>query len=416
MTDLLNVDEALARILSRIETLPPETVALGQALDRVLAADVYAAVDLPPFANSSMDGYAVRASDTLTAGRGKPVVLPVVMDIQAGRVPVRALNAGEAARIMTGAPLPEGADAVIPVEDTDGDWDKQAGAPLLDRVRVFRQVDAGAYVRPVGEDIQAGTQVLTAGTVLRPQELGVLAALGQATVSVTQRPRVAILSSGDELVRAEDPLTPGKIRDVNSYTLAGLVQTYGGEPLVLPGARDTLDDVRRLFHTALEQQPAMIISSAGVSVGAADLIRDVLDELGEVGFWRINLRPGKPLAFGELRGVPFFGLPGNPVSVMVTFDVLVRPALLKQGGRPSQWPLISVIAGEDMRSDGRRSYVRVRLQYRGDQPVATTTGTQSSGALMSMVLADALMIVPEGVTAIKAGDTFKARLLRPAVM
>ena len=412
MTELLNVDEALARILRRIEALPPENVSLSEALDRVLAADIRAAISLPPFANSSMDGYAVRAVDSQDASPEKPVALSVTMDIQAGTIPTGALAEGEAARIMTGAPLPDGADAVIPVEDTDGDWDKQVSAPLLDRVRVFRPVDAGAYVRPVGEDIQAGAKVLDAGTVLRPQELGVLAELGQAVVPVIRRPRVAILSSGDELVRAEDPLTPGKIRDVNSYTLAGLVRTVGGEPLVLPVARDTLEDVRRLFRSALEQQPTMIISSAGVSVGAADLIRDVLQELGEVGFWRIDLRPGKPLAFGELGGVPFFGLPGNPVSVMVTFDVLVRPALLKQGGRPAEWPLVQAVAGEDMRSDGRRSYVRVRLQYRGDQLVATTTGTQSSGALMSMVLADGLMIVPEGVTEIKAGDVFGVRLLR----
>lgn len=413
MSSLLSVDEALVRILNEIETLPPETIPLVDALDRVLATDVNAGISLPPFANSSMDGYAVRAADTASAGRANPVALRVVMDIQAGMMPAGTVEAGQAARIMTGAPLPSGADAIVPVEDTDGDWDKAAGAPPPEQVRVFREVAAGAYVRPVGEDIQAGDKVLAAGMVLRPQELGVLAALGQATVSVIQRPRVAILSSGDELVRAEDPLTPGKIRDVNSYTLAGLVQTHGTIPLVLPVARDTADEVRRLFNEALEQQPTMIISSAGVSVGAADLIRDVLQELGEVGFWRINLRPGKPLAFGELGGVPFFGLPGNPVSVMVTFDVLVRPALLKQAGRPAAWPLAQATAGEDMRSDGRRSYLRVRLQYRDGRLLATTTGTQSSGALMSMVLADGLMIVPEGVTAITAGETFAVRLLRP---
>jgi molybdopterin molybdotransferase len=412
LNDLLNVDHALTQILNHIYTLPTQAVSLEQALGRVLAADVSASINLPPFANSSMDGYAVRAHDTTGAAQDAPVRLAITADISAGAAPSQPIAAGQAARIMTGAPIPPGADAVIPVEDTDGIWDKEAGAPLPSQVSIFRSVAPGAYVRPVGEDITAGEVVLRSGTTLRPQEIGVLAALGNATVSVIRRPRVAVLSNGNELVSVEDELVPGKIRDVNSYTLAGLIHTCGGDPLRLPIARDTPGEIRSLFEAALAQQPDMIISSAGVSVGAADFIHDILRELGQVDFWRINLRPGKPVAFGQVRGVPFFGLPGNPVSVMVTFDVLVRPALLKQGGHSADWPLTTAITAEDITSDGRRSYLRVKLEYNDGELVATTTGTQSSGALMSMVLADGLMIVPEDVRHVKAGTPLQVRLLR----
>jgi molybdopterin molybdotransferase len=409
LAELLNVDRALAQILEQIAPLSVEPVALDVALDRVLAEDVVAASNLPPFANSSMDGYALRSDDV----RDAPVTLTVTMDIPAGHAPSGTLASGEAARIMTGAPMPEGADAVIPVEETDGGWDRGASTPPPAYVRVFRAVEAGAYVRPVGEDVTVGTRVLRQGTRIRPQEMGVLAALGQAQVPVYRQPRVVILSSGDELVSVEEPLIPGKIRDVNRYTLAGLVRHLGGIPLVLPPARDTAESVRATFAAALAEQPDMVMSSAGVSVGAADLVRDILDDLGRVDFWRINLRPGKPLAFGRLGNVPFFGLPGNPVSVMITYDVLVRPALLKQMGLEADWPLVTARVGERMISDGRRSYVRVKLHRTPDNGwVAVSTGTQSSGALMSMVLADGLLIVPEGMTEVAEGAMLPVRLLR----
>jgi molybdopterin molybdotransferase len=313
---------------------------------------------------------------------------------------------------MTGAPLPDGADAVVPFEQTAQGWNSGEDSPLPDTVAVYRSVRAGDSVRPVGEDISVGQTVLRAGATIRPQELGVLAALGRAHVSVVRKPRVAILSTGDELVGVDAPLTAGKIRDVNSYTLYGLVTLYGGEPMLLPAARDTLDDVRRRFNEALARQPDFILSSAGVSVGTFDVVRRVLAELGEIGFWRVNLRPGKPLAFGLLRGVPFFGLPGNPVSAMVTFDVFVRPALLKLTRRADAVPTIQAALAQNLTSDGRRSYLRVRLRRHGDRVIATTTGTQSSGALSSMVSADGLLILPEGVTQASAGDVFPVRLLR----
>jgi molybdopterin molybdotransferase len=414
MAELLNVDEAVRRIVSGVARLPDERVSLDDALGRVLAADVESDVNLPPFANSSMDGFAVRAADVANAAADHPISLRVVMDIPAGASPVQPLGAGQAARIMTGAPLPSDADAIVPVEDTDQYFSQRGESALLETVSVLKASGAGAYVRPVGEDIAAGQIVLTSGTLLRPQELGILAALGYAEVPVVRRPRVALVSSGDELVSVGEPLAPGKIRDSNSYTLAGLVRSYGGQAIRIPVARDTLDDVRDRFRQALDSQPDVILSSAGVSVGVFDVVRTVLDEMGKVDFWRINLRPGKPLAYGHLGGVPFFGLPGNPVSAMVTFDVFVRPVLLKLSGRPDAWPTVTARTGEEMTSDGRRSYIRVRLTRDNGQWVATTTGTQSSGALTSMVKADGLLIIPEDVRHVPAGTALPVRLLSRA--
>ncbi len=413
MADLLNVDRALELVLEHIHSLDAEYIALSASLGRVLAEDMMAEINVPAFANSSMDGFAVRATDTGQASKTSPLRLKVVMDIPAGSAPSRSIGDGEAARIMTGAPMPEGADAVIPVEDTDIHWMAGDNTPLPENVSIHRTLKPGDYVRPAGEDIQAGQRILEKGGLIRASEIGVLASLGCSQVSVTRQPRVAIVSTGDELVEIIAPITPGILRDSISYTLAALVSTYGAIPIRIPTARDTLDDVRRRFREALDHQPDVIISSAGVSVGAFDVVRTVLEELGQVNFWRINLRPGKPLAFGHLAGVPFFGLPGNPVSAMVTFDVFVRPALLKLGQQPDQSITLTAVLGEDLRSDGRRSYLRVRLERQNEHWTAHLTGTQSSGALMSMVLADGLMIVPEGVEALPADSPVTVRLLRP---
>lgn len=412
LADLLNVDRALEQILSQIRLLPPEEVPLPATLGRVLAEDIQSQIDLPPFNNSAMDGYAVRTKDLSGATPETPIQLTIVMDIAAGYVPTGSLAPGEAARIMTGACVPEGADAVVPVEDTNGQRDDDSSELPATQVNVFRAVSPGEHIRPTGSDLAAGTLVLTTGTVLRPQEIGMLVALGYATVRVYRRPRVVILSHGDELIEVDEPLVSGKIRDVNSYTIAALVETSGAEPVRLPIAHDTLDELRRLFKAALDHRPDMIISSAGVSVGATDLIRTVLKELGTVDFWRVNLRPGKPFAFGQLQDVPFFGLPGNPVSAMVTFDLFVRPSLLKQAGHIAEWPSAMAVVGEAMQSDGRRSYLRVKLDQIDDQLVATSVGSQSSSALISMVLADGLLIVPENMTDIPVGISLPVRLLR----
>ncbi len=411
MTGLLTVDEAIERILAAIAPLPAERTPLDEASGRVLAEDIRSDINLPPFDNSSMDGFALRAADIASARRDAPIRLRVTMDIPAGSSPSGSLGAGEAARIMTGAPIPAGADAIIPVEDTDASFNA-ADSSLQAEVAVLRSVESGAYVRPKGEDIAAGQIVLATGTLIRPAEVGVLAALGRGTVSVTRAPRVAIVSTGDELVGVDEPLAPGKIRDSNGYTLAALVRSYHGIPIRLPVARDTLVDVRRRFGEALDQKPDLILSSAGVSVGAFDVVRTVLDEIGKVNFWRVNLRPGKPLAFGQLGGVPFFGLPGNPVSAMVTFDVFVRPVLLRLSQRPDIWPTITAVTSEVLVLDGRQTYARVTLAREDGRLVARTTGTQSSGALTSMVRADGLMIIPAGVTDLPVGSELPVRLMK----
>ncbi len=393
--------------------MPSEHVPIAEALGRVLALDAIATTPIPPFANASMDGYAIRAADVYAAGADQPVTLDVIGDVRAGMVLQQPIKAGQAARIMTGAPLPGGADAVIPVEDTDDVWNTTGDAALPERVAVMRSAAPGDYVRPAGEDIASGDRILSAGSRLRPQDIGVLVSIGYAQVAVRRQPRVAIIATGDELVDAGLPLEPGQIRNSNSYVLAGLIAEHGGEALRLPIARDTLDSVRRTFRDALALDPDIIISSAGVSVGTHDVVRAVVDELGRVELWRINLRPGKPLAFGHVQGVPFIGLPGNPVSAMVTFDVFVRPALMQMlGGDPHDVPMAEAVLGETVVSDGRRSYLRVRLRRESGQLVAYVTGTQSSGVLMSMVTADGLLIVPEGVTEAQAGSRYPVRLLR----
>ena len=412
MSNLLNVDTASENILASVKTLPGETVPLAEAHGRVIAEDIVSPIDLPPFDNSAMDGYALYSEDSKDAGRACPIALPVVMDILAGSAPSEGLQRGRAARIMTGAPIPAGADAVIPVEDTDDDWQKGEGAAAPDQVRLFRSLRPGENIRRAGENITAGDRVMPAGTAIGPAEIGMLAGIGCAKVAVIRRPKVVILSSGDELVDIHHTPEPGQIRDTNSYTLAGLVRQAGGVPIRLPIADDALDSIRALYRRALDINPDMVISTAGVSVGAADLVRVVMNELGDIDFWRINMRPGKPLAYGTLRGVPFFGLPGNPVSTMVTFEVLVRPALAKIAGRIIRQRTVKARTADDMKSDGRRSYNRVTLERGAEGFIARSTGIQSSGALMSMVLADGLAVIPEGLTLAPAGTELDVMLLR----
>lgn len=413
MSRLRSVDDVLQQILDQTTELPAEHVPIAHALGRVLAFDIVAGESLPPFTSSSMDGYAVRAADVTHASPTNPVCLTVTETILAGMVPAQHVGAGQAARIMTGAPMPDGADAVVPVESTDDTWQSTGEIDDRNTVNIRRAVRLWDYVRPVGEDIRKGDMVLHAYTELRPQDVGMLASLGHAQVRVVRQPRVAIVATGDELVDVNEPLAPGKIRNSNSYVLSALVTAVGGIPLVLPIAHDTLTDVRSLLQKAVAQQPDVIISSAGVSVGTHDVVRAVVNEMGQVEVWRVNLRPGKPLAFGHIQRVPFFGLPGNPVSTMVTFDIFVRPMLLRQMGLDPHTVLMrEAVLGETLRSDGRRSYVRVRLERQGADLVAYSTGTQSSGALMSMVLADGLLIIPEGVTEAPKGNRYHVRLLR----
>jgi molybdopterin molybdotransferase len=408
MSELMSVDDALKHILADLPPVGTETIALDDALGRVLAVDALATSDQPPFDTSSVDGYAVIAADVQQA----PVTLNVAMDIPAGSFPTASLARGQAARIMTGAPVPAGADAIVMVEDTDSGWNAGGDTALARTVTIQRSAPSGANLRMTGENIRTGQIVVSAGTHLAPAHIGVLASIGATQLEVMRRPRAVIMTSGDEVVPPEQTPGHGQIRDSNNAMLAALVRQYGGEPIVLPIAPDRLDAVRDMFHAALEHAPDLLISSAGVSVGTADYIRVVLEEIGQVNFWRINLRPGKPLAYGHIAGKPFFGLPGNPVSAMVTFEVFVRSALLKMQGRRDTPAAVRVIVDEDMKSDGRRSFLRVTLTRRDGRLYARSTGTQSSGALISMVIADGLLIVPEGVRQVPRGTELEVRLLR----
>lgn len=407
----LTVREALALILSRMSVLPAEVVALSNALGRVLAAPVVAQDDLPPFANSSMDGYAVRAADLTSANSDSPIRLRVVGDIAAGATPLVEVTSGTAARIMTGAPLPHGADTVVPVEDTDEPW-RDANRPLPAYVSIGRSAQPGDYVRYPGEDIRAGETVISSGSILRPQEIGVLAALGQERVTVVRRPRVGVLATGDELVEVSASLSPGKIRNSNSYAQAAQVRALGGEPVELGIARDTTADVRAKLETAVSLGVDLLVSSAGVSVGAYDVVKDVLDESGDVAFWRVRMRPGKPLAFGAYRGIPYLGLPGNPVSAMVSFEMFARPSILKMGGHQSlERPRVRVIFLEDAGSDGRESYLRAVVSREDGRYVARATGNQGSHVMTSLTRANALVIVPEGVREVAAGMELDAVMI-----
>jgi molybdopterin molybdotransferase len=408
---LLSVEQARARILSHFQPVKTESVPLSQAAHRVLAMDIHAADDLPLFDNSSMDGFALRAADTANAADASRVTLRVVADIPAGSAPTISLAPGEAARIMTGAQLPHGADAVVPVEDTDF-HNRDAGSQPPKEVQLARPVKPGENVRPRGMDVRAGDIVLQRGVRINAQSAGILAMLGFSEVEVYKKPRVALLSSGDELLEVNAPLESGKIRDSNSYMLAALIESAGAEVVRLGVAKDTRESVRSLLEGAVEQHVDLILSSAGVSVGAYDFVKEVIEANGALDFWRVNMRPGKPLAFGEYRNIPFIGLPGNPVSAFAGFEVFVRPTLgrlggLSDGGRHT----VKVRSGEEILSDGRESYLRAVLHEENGVLVAKLTGHQGSGNLLSLVQADALLIIPAGVKCVPAGQAVDAWLL-----
>ncbi len=409
--EYLTVEEALSAVLAGVSVLGEEIVPLPEALGRVLTSAVSAQDSLPPFANSSMDGYALRAADIVDATMDEPTSLRVVADIAAGSPPTEAVTVGTAARIMTGAPLPEGADAVIPVEDTDEPW-RDAERPLPDRIAIRRSVKAGDYVRLPGEDIVAGHEVLPVGHLVRPQEIGVLASLGVAEVAVVKRPKVGILATGDELIPVEQPLQPGKIRNSNSYTQAAQVRAMGAIPVDLGVAADTEADVWEKLAAGLMAGVDLFISSAGVSVGAYDVVKAVLEAEGNVGFWRVRMRPGKPLAYGTFKGIPYLGLPGNPVSAMVSFETFARPAILKMSGRRDlERPTVQVVMREEIHSDGRQSYIRAIVKREGERYTAVTTGGQGSHMMTSLVKANALVIVPEGVQYVGVGQSLPALMI-----
>ncbi len=409
--EYLSVSDALKTVLDAIQVLPAVPTNLLDGLHRVLAEPIVAQHDLPPFANSSMDGFAIRAQDVLRATKDNPAKLKVIADIAAGQSPQISIITGSAARITTGAPMPDGADSVIPVEDTDERWQDRS-RPLPDSIQIYRAVRPGAYVRLPGEDIQAADQVLSPGCVLRPQELGLIASLGYKKVSVIGRAKVGILATGNELVDIAQPLGPGQIRNSNSYTQAAQVLACDAEPVILGVANDSEDSVRERLQLAIDKGVNLIISSAGVSVGAYDVVKSVLEFDGNILFWRVRMRPGKPLTFGFYRGVPYLGLPGNPVSAMVSFDRFARPAILKMSGyKQLERQPLTVIIEDEIQSDGRESYLRAVVTREGGQYRARIFEGQGSHMLSSLVGANALVKVPENVEYVGEGSFLEAIMI-----
>lgn len=410
----ISVDEALDYILRRMAPLDSHPIPIVEALDRVLAENIVSPVNIPPFVNSAMDGYAVRSGDVVSASLELPILLKVAAEVPAGAVPEGPVEPGTAVRIMTGAPVPPGSDAVVPFELTSEGRD-EAGQ-TAGQVAIYKSVRAGDNVREAGEDIWKGQKVLSAGHVLRPPDIGILAAMGYPQVRVVRRPRVAILATGDELVDVDEPIMPGKIRNSNEYTSIALVKRYGGVPVPLGIARDTAEDLTAKIREGLAQNVHLFLTSAGVSVGDFDIVKNVLAAEGEMHFWQVAIKPGKPLAFGSVRDVPLLGLPGNPVAAMVAFEVFARPAILKLGGH-TNWekPSVRAILDEDVHNSGRRHFMRAQVRREADGYHVTTRGSgvqvQGSGILTSLVWANGLVVVPEEVTFIEAGSAVDVWML-----
>ena len=416
MKTMISVEQALGKVLSYVEVLDAEESPILDCLGQVLAEDVYSSIDVPPLDNTAMDGYAVRAEDTREASQQSPRFLQVIDTVPAGSISRHKLKPGTAIRIMTGAPIPDGADSVVPFEYTD---ETQRNEPSRE-IGILCQSEAGWNIRRAGEDISKGSLVLSKGAVVRPQEVGVLASLGRSTVRVIRRPVVAILATGDELVEINQPLSPGKIYNSNAYSVAALVQRYGGIPRPLGIALDSEDSLVAKLNQGLGAD--MLITSGGVSAGDYDMVKDVLAKKGEIAFWTVQMKPGKPLAFGRIRGVsqsgvaryiPHLGLPGNPVSSMVTFELFARPAILKMMGKKN-WakPIVeAVIKDSVVNSDGRRIFARAVVEKRGDQYFARLTGPQGSGILTSMTSANGLVIIPEDREGVAAGEVVQVMML-----
>lgn len=400
----ISIDEARARVLAETSPLPAEERPIEAAFGYVLAEGVVSSLNVPPFDNSAMDGFAVFAADVVDAGPDTPVALVLRDTIPAGYVAEHHLNRGETAKIMTGAPMPQGANAVVQSElasEADG------------KVLIFEAAKPGLNVRRAAEDIAVGDKVLAAGAELGPAEIGVLASLGLPTLKVYRRPRVAVLSTGSELVEVDQPLAPGKIRNSNSYALQAYCRQIGVEVTRLGIAPDDYDSTLRMVEEGLTYD--VLITSGGVSVGEFDFVKNVQDALGvERRLWGVAMKPGKPLVFGVKGGTLVFGLPGNPVSAMVSFELFVKPALLRlMGHKRVVKPLYKAIVEEDVFSkDGRTYVVRVRAWREDDRWHVSSTGPQGSGILRSMVGANGLIFVPGAPKGVRAGQEVDFLLLR----
>lgn len=401
---MLGVDEARARILAAFAPLDAVAVPIAEALGLVLAETIAAGEDIPPFTNAAMDGFAVRATDTAGASSATPCGLRVVDEVAAGQLPRATVTAGTAVRIMTGAPMPAGADAVVRFEETDEATHGRGrvGAPG-GTIAILRAARRDENVRPAGEDVRVGETVLERGTRLRPAEIGLLAALGRTEVAVHRRPKVAVLATGDEVVAPGEPLQPGQIHDSNSAMVAALVRRCGGEPVSFGIAKDATEALRDKLRAASGAD--LLLTSGGVSMGDYDVVKDVLRLEGRIELWQVRIKPGKPLAFGRIGGKPLIGLPGNPVAAAVVFEQFVRPAILTLLGRtPVAMPTVRARLLDRVENQGgRRHFVRVRVEQTEGGYVARLAGGQGAGVLSGLSRANGLLVVPEELTVAEPG-------------
>jgi molybdopterin molybdotransferase len=405
---MISLEAALSQILAAIHPLGLEKVNFLDALGRVIGEDIVASRPIPPKDNAAMDGYALRSEDIRGASPETPVVLDVIEDIPAGRIPQKRVGKGQAARIMTGAPVPEGANAVMRMEDTE---------KVGKKVRIFVEAPAGQDIRLAGEDVRQGETVISCGDIIRPAEIGMLAALGRSFISVYQKPLIAVLATGDELVDVDENPTPWQIISSNSYALTAQILDCGAIPMQIGIAKDTREDLMAKLKSALRAD--LIISSGGVSVGDYDLVKDIMKEVGNrMQFWQVAMRPGKPLAFGAMDGVPLFGLPGNPVSSMVSFEQFVRPSILKMTGHRMLFrrTIRARLAEAIEKKKGTRHFIRARVTIEDGRYRVVSTGKQGSGILKSMVQANGLIVLPEDMASVKVGETVTVQLIDPSLL
>jgi molybdopterin molybdotransferase len=397
---MISFREAREKVLSEAGPLPAEACPLSGLSGRILAQDVASSFDIPPRDNSAMDGFAVRFEDIRTL----PENLEVIEDVPAGKVASKTVGKGQAIRIMTGAQIPEGADCVVPVEGTKLQNQRS-------KIQIETHVERGEHIRGRGEDVKAGEVLINKGTRLRPQEVGLIASLGMTEAMVSRKPVVGIVSSGNEIADPGKPLGPGQIYDANRYSVAAQARSVNAEVKDYGIVEDDLAKITAALERAAGECD-LVLTSGGVSVGDYDLMKQALSQLGEMNFWQVAQKPGKPMAFGHIRGKPVMGLPGNPVSSMVVFEQYVRPMLLKMQGATSIYreQLTAVSDQEISKPAGRLEFMRAAILWRDGHYHASLTGAQGSGILTSMVRADGLMILPEEAVDIKPGDTVTVEL------
>ncbi len=401
---MVSVEQARKRILARIKPTGAEKVDILSAVGRVLAKDIKSFLNMPPFDNSAMDGYAVISKDTQGASSDRPRVLRVLEDLPAGAIPKFRITPGTTSQIMTGALMPKGADAVLMVEYTRGSGDK---------VDILKEARPRENVRFAGEDFKKGKVVLRKGTLLGPPHLSALATQGIKEIPVCRRPKIAILTTGSELIDIKQPLKPGKIRESNSYSLFAQVLSLNAQPILLGIAGDSEQDLKRYITRGLKKAD-MILTSGGVSVGKYDLVKDVLKDLGmKLHFWQVAVKPGRPLMFGTINSLPVFGLPGNPVSSMVSFENFVRPALLKLMGRQDLFrPLVKAVSTHQLRKKaGRREYLRGLIKVQQGKFYVSSAGDQGSANLQAILSANCFIILPEEVTVVEPGQEVSVELI-----